>query len=50
MPAWACSGVSARSSAGVAMQATGHGLPIFVALICGLFALAAVAFGQKGRR
>jgi MFS family permease len=47
---WGVGALIGPALAGVAMQATGHGLPIFVALICGLFALAAVAFGQKGRR
>ncbi|WP_277988753.1 hypothetical protein [Chroococcus sp. FPU101] len=37
----------AHSSAGVAMQLTQHGLPIFATIACGAFTLLAILFQRK---
>jgi len=47
---WGVGALVGPALAGMAMQAAGHGLPIFVALACALFAIAALAIGRGGMR
>nr|WP_210289629.1 MFS transporter [Chelatococcus caeni] len=47
---WGVGALVGPALAGFAMQAAGHGLPIFVALACALFAIAALAIGRRAMR